>query len=103
MKNKKWSFSTVEGLLKFIKELEENPGEILNVDYFRLTAVLGNKQNRKLENESDKYIDREIAGQDSLTAMRIAEKKQHPSSTLWMLKIPTITVINKKGEQDGTV
>ena len=102
MKNKKWSFSTVEGLLKFIKELEENPAKVLDVDYFRLTAVLRNKQNRKLENESDKYIDREIAGQDSLAVMKIAEKKQHPSSTSWMLKIPTITVINKKGVKNET-
>ena len=98
----KWLFNTTEKLVEFVKGFEEQQGKTLDVNYFRLVAVLRNKQNRKLENESDKYTDREVAGQDSLTVMKIAEKRQHPSSTSWMLKIPTITVINKKGNKNET-
>jgi len=97
MKNKKWTFKTVKELVKFVKELEDNPVKVLDVNYFKLTAVLRDKQNRKLENESDTYLYREIGVQDTLSLMKITEKNQHPSDTAWMLKIP-ITVTNKKGE-----
>jgi len=94
--NKKWAFRTVEELLKFVKELEENPAKVLDVNYFKLTAVLRTKQNRKLENESDVYIYRDIGSWDALTDMKIAEQKHSRSDTVWMSKIPIIT--NKKGD-----
>ena len=94
--NKKWTFGTVEELLKFVKELEENSAKVLDINYFKLTAVLRTKQNRKLENESDKYIDRDIGSWDALTDMKKAEQKHSRSDTAWMSKIPIIT--NEKGD-----
>ena len=80
-------FKTAKELVEFVKEFEERQDKTLDISYFKLTVVLRTKQeNRSVEQESDKYIDREILGQDSFTAMKIAEKNQRPSDTAWMLK-----------------
>ena len=98
MKTKKWLFGTVEELLEFVKGFKENPSEYIDVSYFKLTAVLRPKQNRKLENESDKYFYRDIGVQDSLSLMKITEKNQRPSDTAWMLKKSITMTKEKKGD-----
>ena len=61
-------FKTAKELVEFVKEFEELPDKTLDISYFKLTVVLRTKQeNRSVEQESDKYIDREILGQDSFT------------------------------------
>ena len=93
METKKWTFKTAKELIEFVKEFKGQQGKTLDVSYFKLTVVLRTRRdNRTVDQESDKYIDREILGQDSLTAMKIAEKKQRPSDTKWMLKKEIITI-----------
>ena len=92
----KWLFKTAKELAEFVKGFGEQQGKILDANYFKLVAVLGTKQNRKLENESDKYIDRDIGSWDALTDMKKAEQKHSRSDTAWMSKIPIIT--NEKGD-----
>ena len=85
-----WVFETAKELAEFVKGFEEQQGKTLDVSYFKLTAVLRHrKENRTVDQESDKYVYREITGQDSLTVMKLTEIKQHPNDTKWMLKKET--------------
>ena len=92
-------FKTTEELTKFVKEFEERQGKTLDVDYFKLTVVLRTRhENRTVDQESDKYIDRELGTMDSITDMKRAEHMQRPIETKWMIGKP-ITMTNKqKGE-----
>ena len=91
-------FKTVEELVEFIREFEEQLDKTLDIDYFKLTTVLRPRQkNRSLENESDTYLYREIGASDSLSLMKRAERAQRPNDTVWML-IKPITGTMKKGK-----
>ena len=66
-------FKTTEELTEFIKGFEEKQGKTLDVDYFKLTVALRTKhENRTVDQESDKYIDRELGTIDSITDMKRA-------------------------------
>ena len=82
-----WSFKTTKELVEFVKEFKEQQGKTLDVDYFKLVAVLRNRQeNRIVDQESDKYIDKELGTIDSITDMKRAENIQHPSESKWMTR-----------------
>ena len=73
--------------MEFVKEFKEQQGKTLDVDYFKLVAVLRNRQeNRTIDQESDKYIDKELGTIDSITDMKRAENIQHPSESKWMTR-----------------
>jgi len=87
----KWLFRTAKELAEFVKGFEEQQDKTLDVSYFKLTAVLrGKKENRTVDQESDKYNDREIGSRDCVTEMKMAESRQHRNNTAWMVKQPTI-------------
>ena len=93
----KWLFKTTEELTEFVKEFEEQQGKTLDVSYFKLTAVLRDKkENRTVDQESDKYIDREIGTRDAITEMKMAESRRHRNDTAWMIKQPIM--ITEKGD-----
>ena len=93
----KWLFKTTEELTEFVKEFEEQQGKTLDVSYFKLTAVLRDKkENRTVDQESDRYIDREMGTRDTITEMKMAESRRHRNDTAWMMKQPTI--ITEKGD-----
>ena len=95
MIHRKWSFETTKKLVEFVKGFEEQQGKTLYVNYFKLIAVLRDKpKNRTVDQESDKYIDRELGTIDSITDMKRAENIQHPSETKWMIH-KTRTMIKK--------
>ena len=86
MIHRKWSFETTKKLVEFVKGFEEQQGKTLYVNYFKLIAVLRDKpKNRTVDQESDKYIDRELGTIDSITDIKRAENIQHPSETKWMI------------------
>ena len=95
-------FKTTKELIKFVKEFEDKRGTVsraltpsmLDIDYFKLTATLRTKhENRTIDQESDKYIDKELGTIDSITDMKRAENLQHPSKSKWMTRKPkTMTV-----------
>jgi len=90
-------FETAEELIKFVKDFEVSTGKTLDVSYFKLTAILRDKKkNRTVDQESDKYIDREIGTRDAITEMKMAESRRHRNDTAWMMKQPTI--ITEKGD-----
>ena len=90
-------FETAEELTEFVKGFEEQQGKTLEVSYFKLTAVLRDrKENRTVDQESDKYIDREIGTRDTITDLKLAESRRHPNDTAWMIKQPTM--ITEKGD-----
>ena len=61
----KWLFNTTEKLVEFVNGFEEQQGKTLDVNYFKLVAVLRDKrENRTIDQESDKYIDRELVAID---------------------------------------
>ena len=87
MINRKWSFKTTKELVEFVKEFKEQQSKILGVDYLKLIAVLRNRrENRTVDQESDKYIDKELGTIDSITDMKRAENIQHPSESKWMAR-----------------
>ena len=92
MKTKR--FKTTKELVEFIKEFEERQDKTLDIDYFKLTVTLRTKhENRTIDQESDKYIDKELGTIDSITDMKRAENLQHPSKSKWMTRKPkTMTV-----------
>ena len=93
----KWLFKTTEELAEFVKGFEEQQGKTLEVNYFRLTAVLRDrKENRTVDQESDRYIDREMGTRDAITDLKLAESRRHRNNTAWMIKQPTI--ITEKGD-----
>ena len=93
----KWLFKTTEELAEFVKGFEEQQGKTLEVSYFKLTAVLRDKkENRTVDQESDRYNEREIGVWDTITEMKLAESRRHRNDTAWMMKIPTI--ITEKGD-----
>ena len=93
-------FKKTEELTEFVKEFKERQDKTLDVDYFKLTVVLRVKRkNRTVDQESDKYIDRELGTIDSITDMKRAENTQRPIETKWMLQQPkTMTVKKQKGD-----
>ena len=87
----KWLFKTTEELAEFVKGFEEQQGKTLEVSYFKLTAVLRDKkENRTVDQESDRYIDREMGTRDAITEMKMAESRRHRNDTAWMIKQPII-------------
>ena len=85
------TFETAEELAEFVKGFEEQQGKTLDVSYFTLTAVLRDKkENRTVDQESDKYIDREIGSRDTITEMKMAESRQHRNNPAWWMMKPTI-------------
>ena len=83
-------FKTTEELTEFVKEFKERQGKTLDVDYFKLTVVLrAKRENRTVDQESDKYIDRELGTIDSITDMKRAENTQRPAESKWTLQKPT--------------
>ena len=90
-------FKTAEELAEFVKRFEAQQGKTLVYSYFSLTAELRDrKENRTVDQESDKYIDREIGTRDAITEMKMAESRRHRNDTAWMMKQPTI--ITEKGD-----
>ena len=88
-------FKTAEELTEFVKEFEESQGKTLDIDYFKLTVVLrARRDNRTVDQESDKYNDMELGTRDSITDMKVAENRQRPAETKWMIQKPT-TMTNK--------
>ena len=87
-------FKTTEELTEFVKEFKERQDKTLDIDYFKLTVTLRAKhENRTIDQESDKYIDKELGTIDSITDMKRAENLQHPSKSKWMTRKPkTMTV-----------
>ena len=97
MIDRKWSFKTTKELVEFVKGFEEQQDKTLDVNYFKLIAVLRDKpKNRTIDQESDKYIDRELGTIDSITDMKRTENMQHPAETKWMIH-KTKTMIKNKG------
>ena len=91
------TFETAEELAEFVKGFEVPQDKTLVYSYFSLTASLKNrKENRTVDQESDKYIDREIGSRDTITEMKMAESRRHRNDTAWMIKQPTI--ITEKGD-----
>ena len=91
------TFETVEELMEFVKGFEVPEDKTLVYSYYSLTATLRNKKgNRTVDQESDKYIDREIGTRDAITEMKMAESRRHGNDTAWMMKQPTI--ITEKGD-----
>jgi len=93
-------FKTTEELTEFVKEFKERQGKTLDVDYFKLTVVLrAKRENRTVDQETDKYTDRELGTIDSITDMKRAENTQRPVESKWMIQKPTTMTVNKqKGE-----
>ena len=97
--NKKWLFKTTEELVEFVKGFEEQQGKTLYVNYFKLVAVLRErKENRTVNQESDRYLERELGTIDSITDMKRAENIQRPIETKWMIGKPTTMTNKQKGE-----
>jgi len=87
-------FKTTEGLTEFVKEFKERQGKTLAVDYFKLTVVLrAKRENRTVDQEADKYIDRELGTIDSITDMKRAENAQRPAESKWMTRKPTTMTV----------
>ena len=87
----KWLFKTAEELVEFVKGFKAQQGKTLVYSYFSLTATLRDKkENRTVDQESDKYIDREIGSRDTITEMKMAESRQHRSIPAWWMMKPTI-------------
>jgi hypothetical protein len=86
MIDRKWSFKTTKELVKFVKKFKEQQDKILDVNYLKLVAVLRDRRkNRTVNQESDKYIDKELGTIDSITDMKKAENIQRPFETKWMI------------------
>ena len=87
----KWLFKTTEELAEFVKGFEVPQDKTLVYSYYSLTAVLRDKKkNRTVDQESDRYIDREMGTRDTITEMKMAESKRHRNDTAWRIKQPTI-------------
>ena len=95
-----WSFKTTKELVEFVKEFKEQQGKTLDVDYFKLVAVLRNRrENRTIDQESDKYIDKELGTIDSITDMKRTENTQHPAETKWMIRKTRTMIKKEKGNE----
>lgn len=93
------TFETVEELMEFVKGFEVPEDKTLIYSYYSLTATLRDKKgNRTVDQESDKYIDREIGTRDTITEMKMAESKRHRNNTAWMIKQPTIITEKKESK-----
>jgi len=92
----KWLFKTAEELVEFVKGFKAQQGKTLVYSYYSLTATLRDKKgNRTVDQESDRYIDREMGTRDTITEMKIAESRRHRNDTAWMIKQP-IMITEKK-------
>ena len=90
-------FETAEELAEFVKGFEVPEDKTLIYSYYSLTATLRDrKENRTVDQESDRYNDREIGVWDTITEMKLAESRRHRNDTAWMIKKPTI--ITEKGD-----
>ena len=91
------TFDTAEELMEFVKGFEVPEDKTLVYSYYSLTATLRDKKgNRTVDQESDRYNDREIGTRDTITEMKLAESRRHRNDTAWMIKKPTI--ITEKGD-----
>ena len=94
-------FKTAEELIEFMKEFEEKwadddlyVNKTVDVNYSKLTVTLRPRnKNRTVDQESDKYIDRELGTIDSITDMKRAENTQRPVETKWMIQKPTTMTV----------
>ena len=85
------TFETAEELVEFVKGFEAQQGKTLVYSYFALKAALRDKkENRTVDQESDKYIDREIGSRDTVTEMKLAESRQHRNNPAWWMMKSTI-------------
>ena len=92
----KWLFKTTEELAEFVKGFEAQQGKTLVYSYFSLTAILRDrKENRTVDQESDRYNAREMGTRDTITEMKMAESRRHRNDTAWMIKQP-IMITEKK-------
>jgi len=90
-------FKTAKELIEFMKEFEEKwadddlyVNKTVDVNYSKLTVTLRPRnKNRTVDQECDKYIDRELGTIDSITDMKRAENTQRPAETKWMIQKPT--------------
>ena len=97
------TFKTVKELVDFVKEFKDKDGKTLDVNYFKLTVALRTRrENRTVDKESNKYIDRELGTIDSITDMKRAENIQRPVETKWMIQKST-TMINKPTKRRSNV
>ena len=93
------TFDTAEELMEFVKDFEVPEDKLLEVSYYELTAVLRKSiGNRTSDQESDKYIDREIGTRDTITEMKMAESRRHRNDTAWMIKQPIIKTEKKESK-----
>ena len=93
------AFETVEELMEFVKGFEVPEDKTLVYSYYSLTATLRDKKgNRTVDQESDRYNDREIGSRDCITDLKLAESRRHPNDTAWMIKQPTIITEKKESK-----
>ena len=87
-------FKTTKELTEFVKKFKETKGKYLDIDYFKLTVTLKSKhKNRTIDQESDKYIDKELGTIDSITDMKRAENIQRPNETKWITRKPKTMIV----------
>ena len=94
-------FKTAKELIEFMKEFEEKwadddlyVNKTVDVNYSKLTVTLRPRnKNRTVDQETDKYIDRELGTIDSITDMKRAENTQRPVETKWMIQKPTTMTV----------
>ena len=94
-------FKTAEELIEFMKEFEEKwadddlyVNKTVDVNYSKLTVTLRPRnKNRTVDQETDKYLDRELGTIDSITDMKRAENTQRPVETKWMIQKPTTMTV----------
>ena len=92
-------FETAEELAEFVKGFEVPQDKTLVYSYFSLTAALRDKKgNRTVDQESDRYIDREMGTRDTITEMKMAESRRHRNDTAWMIKQPIIKTEKKESK-----
>jgi hypothetical protein len=93
------TFETAEELAEFVKGFEVPQDKTLVYSYFSLTAALRDKKgNRTVDQESDRYIDREMGTRDTITEMKMAESRRHRNDTAWMIKQPIIKTEKKESK-----
>ncbi len=94
-------FKTAKELIEFMKEFEEKwadddlyVNKTVDVNYSKLTVTLRPRnKNRTVDQETDKYLDRELGTIDSITDMKRAENTQRPVESKWMLQKPTTMTV----------
>ena len=92
-------FETAEELAEFVKGFEVPEDKTLVYSYYSLTAALRDrKENRTVDQESDRYNAREMGTRDTITEMKMAESRRHRNDTAWMIKQPIIKTEKKESK-----